>query len=193
MAMASVVERVGVAELEALATYVAAVADHHQIEAQAAGLLDHERDGHPRGTPYVTVRVPTVDAAEITAARLHEIGRLPAANWDHGWRIDGTVLAIDIYPDIEDSEIANHVNAAAAALSRRRRDLEDQVAQLLLRAPDVEVVGSGDDDDGRGYVDIYVASADGADRAERALATIDVVRPWRLERRGLSTRVYPLA
>ncbi|MGH8983992.1 MAG: hypothetical protein ACRDY6_08990 [Acidimicrobiia bacterium] len=194
--MASVAERVGVLELEALAACVAAVADHNQINVTPGGILDEERDGHGPGTPYVTVSVPTVTAAEVAAERLAHIAGIDAKAWKNGWRLvaEDVALMVDVYPEVDDPDMRAFVDAKAAELARRRRDLEDYVRELLVRAPDIEIADSGDDDDGRGYVAIAVTSVDRADRAERALANVadvDIELPWRAVERRLVTRVYP--
>jgi hypothetical protein len=85
--------------LDALAARVAQASNHPQIQVGRPGLLGELRDGHPAGTPYVTVTVPTVAAAELAARRLDTIARLDGAAWSRGWRLlDGAVLAIDVYP-----------------------------------------------------------------------------------------------
>ena len=56
--------------LDALAAYASEVAGHEQIVVAVGGVLPAPRDGHAAGTPYVTVTVPTVAAAELAASRL---------------------------------------------------------------------------------------------------------------------------
>jgi hypothetical protein len=193
MAVASALVERTTAEDVALAAYAAAVADHNQIAVSAGGVLEEDRDGHERGTVYVTLTVPTVAAAELAAERLRPMARIEDDRWAHGWRcVAGPALALDIYPDPDEGDIADFVAAHVAAESRRRPDLEKLVRVWLVDAPDVEVIDSGEGGDGRGYVDIRVSSVDGADRAEAALdAVAEIALPWRLEAFTLSTRVYP--
>jgi hypothetical protein len=193
MAVASaLVERTTVEEV-ALAAYAAAVADHNQIAVAVGGVLEEDRDGHERGTVYVTLTVPTVAAAELAAERLRPIARIEDDRWAHGWRcVAGPALALDIYPDPDDGDIADFVAAHVAAQARRHPALEELVRERLVDAPDVAVVDSGEGDDGRRYVDIRVGSVDGADRAEAVLGAVaEIALPWRLEAFTLSTRVYP--
>jgi hypothetical protein len=184
-------ERNVTAELAALAGYVAAVADHNQIAVRAGGVLDEPRGGHAAGTAYVTVTVPTVAAAEVAAARLGAIARLDDSAWANSWRlIDGPALAIDIYPDVEAAEGRAFVEDKLAEWAARRPELEALVRAQLVDAPDVRIVGSGEED-GRGYVDIRVAAVDGADRAETALAAVtELNASWRGDGTSLVTRVY---
>ena len=88
--------------LEALAAYASEVAGNDQIVVAVGGVLPAPRDGHAAGTPYVTVTVPTVAAAELAASRLGPIARLDGRAWEGGWRlVDGAALAIDVYPEPE--------------------------------------------------------------------------------------------
>jgi hypothetical protein len=194
MAVASALVERTTAEDVALAAYAAAVADHNQIAVSVGGVLEEDRDGHERGTVYVTLTVPTAAAAELAAERLRPIARIEDDRWAHGWRcVAGPALALDIYPDPDEGDIADFVAAHVAAQARRHPDLEELVRERLGgAAPDVEVIDSGEGDDGRRYVDIRVGSADGADRAEAALGAVaEIALPWRLEAFTLSTRVYP--
>lgn len=181
-----------VGELEALAAYVRAAADHPQVAVAAGGILDAERDGHAAGTLYVVVTVPTVDAAELAEHLLSEIARIDGATWQSGWRlIDGPALAIDIYPDADADQAHAFVTCEGAARDRRRPELGALVRDALVSAPDVGIADSGTDADERGFVDIRVISADGADRAEHALAAVaELATSWRLDGNALLTRVY---
>jgi hypothetical protein len=88
--------------LDALAAFASEVAGHEQIVVAVGGVLPEPRDGHAAGTPYVTVTVPTVAAAELAARRLAPIARLDGGAWEGGWRlVDGAALAIDVYPEAE--------------------------------------------------------------------------------------------
>lgn len=178
------------AELEALAAFVRLAADHPQIQVETGGVLSEERDGHRAGTPYLTVTVPTVDAAELAEQRLRELARIDLAAWRSGWRlVDGPALELDIYPHADEARAFVALELAAEA--RRRPDLEAYVREQLSAAPDVAITDSGSDEDERGFVEIRVSSADGADRAERALAGVaELVLPWRLTASVLVTRVY---
>ena len=86
--------------LDTLAAFASEIAGHEQIVVAVGGVLPAPRDGHAAGTPYVTVTVPTVAAAELAARRLAPIARLDGRAWEDGWRlVGGAALAIDVYPE----------------------------------------------------------------------------------------------
>jgi hypothetical protein len=179
-------------ELAALAAYVATITDHPQIDVLPGGVLDEERDGHAAGTVYVTVTVPTVAAAELAAQRLRDLARVDEAAWRSGWRlVEGAALELDFYLESNQPETRAFLERELAEQTRRRADLEAVVRDgFVSTAPDVLITDSGVEDAGRTFVAIRVHSVDGAERAERALTSLGLERPWRVDGSALVARVY---
>ncbi|MGH8984310.1 MAG: hypothetical protein ACRDY6_10615 [Acidimicrobiia bacterium] len=183
-------------ELEALAAFVGAFADHPQIRVVGGGVLEAPRDGHPAGTAFVSVVVPTVAAAEFAQEHLTDLARVTPDRWRHGWHLlERRQLVIEIYPDPDDADAEAFVVDYLGVRARRRPELEELVARRLT--PDIAITDSGTEPDGAGYVEISVTSVDAAERAERALADLVDAAPeawktgWRDVGGRLSLRFCP--
>jgi hypothetical protein len=187
----ALVEPLSEAHVDALAVFVGTVADHRQISARAGGVLRQARDGHPVGAAFVTITVPTADAANLAAERLRTIAGVDDETWRSSWRlVDGPQLELDIYPDFDQPEARAFVARELAMQAGRRPELESYVRRQLAGAPDVLITDSVIDDEGA-FVEINVTSADGAERAERALVGVATLEtPWRLDENTLRARIY---
>lgn len=96
--MAVAAQRMERLDVEAHAAWVRGFAKHRQIRVRPGGVLETDTDGRSAGSVFVTVRVPSVDAAEVAAVELFEAAGLDQQTWDQGWRGRDGSLEITIYP-----------------------------------------------------------------------------------------------